>query len=101
MKAETSFWRLIPTSVSFLSAFSRKRETKCGSFSGEVARELASEIGFEFDDEKTAVIDHLNFDSINDDGRHTTIVAEPNDLIKSDYIVGDRKINPILFRGVG
>lgn len=68
---------------------------------GEVARELASECGFEFDDEKTSVIDHLNFDTINDDGKHTTIVAEPTDLIKSDYIVGDRKINPILFRGVG
>jgi len=68
---------------------------------GEVARELASEVGFEFDDEKTSVIDHLNFDTINDDGKHTTIVAEPTDLIKSDYIVGDRKINPILFRGVG
>jgi len=68
---------------------------------GEIARELASEVGFEFDDEKTAVIDHLNFDSINDDGKHTTIVADPNDLIKADYIVGDRKINPILFRGVG
>jgi oligosaccharyltransferase complex subunit beta len=68
---------------------------------GEALRELAGEVSFEFDDEKTSVIDHLHFDTINDDGKHTTIVADPSTLIKADYIVGDRKINPILFRGVG
>jgi oligosaccharyltransferase complex subunit beta len=68
---------------------------------GEALRELAGEVSFEFDDEKTSVIDHLHFDTISDDGKHTTIVADPGSLIKADYIVGDRKINPILFRGVG
>lgn len=29
---------------------------------GEPIRELASECGVEFDEEKTAVIDHLNYD---------------------------------------
>ena len=35
---------------------------------GEAIRDLASECGVEFDDEKTAVIDHLNYD-VSDSGR--------------------------------
>ena len=38
-------------------------------------REIASECGFEVDEEGAAVIDHLNFD-IKDAGQHTLIVAE-------------------------
>jgi oligosaccharyltransferase complex subunit beta len=68
---------------------------------GDALRELASECGFEFDEDKTAVIDHLNYDVINDQGKHTTIVADTKDLVKADMIVGSRNINPILFRGVG
>lgn len=65
---------------------------------GEALRELASECGFEYDEEGTAVIDHLNFDTQLDDGYHTTLVAK--NLIKAPLIVGDTK-NPILFKGVG
>jgi hypothetical protein len=35
---------------------------------GDPLRELATECGLEFDDEKTAVIDHLNFD-VSDEGK--------------------------------
>lgn len=39
---------------------------------GDPLRELATECGVEFDEEKTAVIDHLNYD-VADQGkvRHT------------------------------
>nr|XP_014348918.1 PREDICTED: dolichyl-diphosphooligosaccharide--protein glycosyltransferase 48 kDa subunit [Latimeria chalumnae] len=67
---------------------------------GEPLRELGSECGIEFDEEKTAVIDHHNYD-ISDPGQHTLIVAEPENLLKAPTIVGKPKENPILFKGVG
>ncbi|XP_074654507.1 dolichyl-diphosphooligosaccharide--protein glycosyltransferase 48 kDa subunit-like [Tubulanus polymorphus] len=67
---------------------------------GEPIRELASECGVEFDEEKTAVIDHLNYD-VSDTGKHTTIVANPDNLIKSEMMVGKEKVAPLLFRGIG
>jgi len=66
---------------------------------GEVLREVASEVGFEVDDEGTAVIDHLNYDA-KDQGKHTLVVADPKNLVKSDKIVGAVN-NPLLYRGVG
>jgi len=66
---------------------------------GEVLREVASEVGFEVDDEGTAVIDHLNYDA-KDQGKHTLVVADPKNLVKSDKIVGAVK-SPLLYRGVG
>jgi hypothetical protein len=38
------------------------------SSSGDVLRELASECGFEVDEEGASVIDHLNYD-VSDQGR--------------------------------
>lgn len=38
------------------------------SLSGDILRELASECGFEIDEEGSSVIDHLNYD-VNDDGK--------------------------------
>ncbi|KAI8500462.1 PREDICTED: dolichyl-diphosphooligosaccharide--protein glycosyltransferase 48 kDa subunit-like [Branchiostoma belcheri] len=67
---------------------------------GEPIRELASECGVEFDEEKTAVIDHLNYD-LADEGQHTLIVADPENLIDVKNIVGTKRDAPILFRGVG
>nr|AAO18670.1 dolichyl-diphosphooligosaccharide--protein glycotransferase [Branchiostoma belcheri tsingtauense] len=67
---------------------------------GEPIRELASECGVEFDEEKTAVIDHLNYD-LADEGQHTLIVADPENLIDVKNIVGTKRDTPILFRGVG
>ena len=71
------------------------------STSGEAIRDLASEVGFEIDEENAAVIDHLNYDSIVDAGDHTTIVASPKNLIDSEIIVGSKNINPLLYRGTG
>lgn len=67
---------------------------------GEAVRDLASECGVEFDETKTAVIDHLNYD-VSDPGRHTLIVADPQNLIAAPNMVGTMKVNPILFRGIG
>ncbi|XP_054285673.1 dolichyl-diphosphooligosaccharide--protein glycosyltransferase 48 kDa subunit-like [Macrosteles quadrilineatus] len=70
------------------------------SLSGDILRELASECGFEIDEEGSSVIDHLNYD-INDDGKHTLIVAEPKNLIDAPVIVGSRDIPPLLYKGTG
>lgn len=70
------------------------------SNSGDVLRELASEVGFEVDEEGASVIDHLNYDA-NDQGKHTLIVADPNNLIDSPVIVGSKNIPPLLYQGTG
>merc|ERR1712020_430724 len=72
------------------------------SLTGDVLREIASECGFEADEENNSVIDHHNFDTNLDGGKHTLIVADPADLINSAPIVGDKKaISPILYEGTG
>jgi oligosaccharyltransferase complex subunit beta len=69
---------------------------------GDAIREFASECGIEFADDKSAVIDHLNYD-VNDNGQHTLIVASPDNLLSSELIIGQAKKNslPFLFRGIG
>lgn len=68
---------------------------------GDAIRDLASNNGFEIDDEGTSVIDHLNYD-VKDTGHHNLIVADPANLVDAPVIVGDKKkLNPILFRGAG
>ena len=68
------------------------------SQTGDILREIASEHGFEADDEGTAVIDHLNFD-VNDEGKHTLVVADPENLIKSKHIVGQAAAaEPLLYQ---
>jgi len=72
------------------------------SQTGDVLREIASECGFEADEEGNSVIDHLNFDVALDDGKHTLIAADPANLIDSKPIVGDKKaLGPILYEGTG
>jgi len=66
---------------------------------GEVLREIASECGFEVDEEGTTVIDHLNFDA-KDGGQHNLVVSDAENLIKSETIVGTVTA-PLLFRGAG
>ncbi|KAF4520913.1 hypothetical protein B566_EDAN014415 [Ephemera danica] len=70
------------------------------SSSGDVIRELASECGFEVDEEGAAVIDHLNYDN-SDQGKHTLIVADPANLIDAPVVVGSRDIAPLLYQGTG
>jgi len=62
-------------------------------------RDFASECGVEFAEAQTAVIDHHNFDKSDFDGRHTSIIAD--NVIDAPIIVGDKKSNHILFRGIG
>jgi oligosaccharyltransferase complex subunit beta len=71
------------------------------SSSGEAIRDLASEVGFEIDEENAAVIDHMNYDQVLDSGDHTTIVASPKNLIDSEIIVGSKNIKPLLYKGTG
>jgi len=66
---------------------------------GEVLRELASEVGFEADEEGTAVIDHLSHDK-KDLGQHTLVVVQPAQAIKCERIVGVVE-RPLLYRGAG
>lgn len=71
------------------------------SETGDALRDLASECGFEVDEDGASVIDHLNYD-VSDKGDHTTIVADPNNLIDAQIIVGDRsQVAPLLYRGTG
>ncbi|XP_065655866.1 dolichyl-diphosphooligosaccharide--protein glycosyltransferase 48 kDa subunit [Hydra vulgaris] len=67
---------------------------------GTPLRELGSDCGIEFDEEKTSVIDHQNFDA-TDDGSHTTILADSSNLIKSNILLPSSVDSPLLFKGVG
>ncbi|KAJ8969239.1 hypothetical protein NQ317_002637 [Molorchus minor] len=60
------------------------------SVTGDVLRELASECGFEVDEEGAYVIDHLNFD-VTDEGQHTKLVIPSDNLINAPVIVGIKK----------
>jgi oligosaccharyltransferase complex subunit beta len=62
---------------------------------GEPLRDLATECGFEMDEEGTAVIDH--FHNKNSDPTMVTSSA----LIDAEIIVGPKSKEPIVFRGVG
>ncbi|XP_071494303.1 dolichyl-diphosphooligosaccharide--protein glycosyltransferase 48 kDa subunit-like [Diadema antillarum] len=67
---------------------------------GEPLRDLGSNCGVEFDEEGTAVIDHLNYD-VKDEGYHTLVVADAENLIDAETIAGPKTSKPILFSGVG
>ncbi|XP_053625497.1 dolichyl-diphosphooligosaccharide--protein glycosyltransferase 48 kDa subunit [Plodia interpunctella] len=67
---------------------------------GDIYREIASECGFEMDEDSAAVIDHFNYDA-SDDGKHTRIIASPDNLIKAPIIVGSSNTRPLLFEGTG
>jgi oligosaccharyltransferase complex subunit beta len=68
---------------------------------GEGIRDFATEVGFEFGIDGTAVIDHHNFEARLDDGKHTTVVVPAAQLISTELIVGNKaKLGPVLFKGV-
>lgn len=71
------------------------------SVTGDVLRELASECGFEVDEEGAYVIDHLHYDKSSDDGQHTTIIVPATNLIDAPVIVGNNRHTPLLYRGTG
>uniref|UniRef100_A0A1I8HV75 Dolichyl-diphosphooligosaccharide--protein glycosyltransferase 48 kDa subunit n=1 Tax=Macrostomum lignano TaxID=282301 RepID=A0A1I8HV75_9PLAT len=69
---------------------------------GEAVRELAAECGVEYDEEKTALIDHLRYDA-KDTGRHTLVIADKRNLLDAPIIIGDNakaSLKPLLYRGV-
>lgn len=70
------------------------------SQSGDALHELASECGFEIDEEGSAVIDHLNYE-ISDSGYHTKIVADSSNLIDAPVIIGSKDVPPLLYQGTG
>lgn len=71
------------------------------SVTGDVLRELASECGFEVDEEGAFVIDHLIYD-VSDDGQHTKLALNAENLIDAPVIVGAKKtIKPLLYQGTG
>lgn len=66
---------------------------------GSLVSSVATECNVIFDEKGTSVIDHLNFDVSDFDGKHDLIVAE--NVIDSAIIVGEKASEaPILFRGV-
>jgi len=69
----------------------------------EPLRELANELGVDFDQEKTMVIDHVNYDHSLDPefgGLHTVIFNRP--VTHAPVILGGSDVaRNILFRGVG
>jgi len=64
----------------------------------EPIREIANECGVDFDEEQTAVIDHVNFDASDDQGRHTLVALSNINVIP---VITGNPIAPILFSGVG
>lgn len=71
------------------------------SGTGDVLRELASECGFEIDEEGAYVIDHLHYD-VTDEGQHTKLAVSPENLIDGPVIVGSKKdAKPMLYKGTG
>jgi len=67
---------------------------------GDVLRDVAAEVGMEIDEAGTKVIDHGSFNEELDDGTHTSISIQPNQLLDAPKIVGS-KSGSITFEGVG
>lgn len=67
---------------------------------GDALRDFAAEVGFEFGTTGSGVIDHFNYDSKLDSGKHTTVVVPKTQVTKAELIAG--KVDaPILYKGIG
>mmetsp|Transcript_2967 Transcript_2967/g.5627 ORF Transcript_2967/g.5627 Transcript_2967/m.5627 type:complete len:432 (+) Transcript_2967:3-1298(+) len=64
----------------------------------ETNREVANECGVDFDEDSTAVVDHVSHDSTSEDGSHSKIIAKLSPVSKK--FVGDIDA-PIVYRGLG
>jgi len=67
---------------------------------GDVLRDVAAEIGIEIDETGTKVIDHGSYDENMDDGSHTTVLIEKDQITPAEIITGPVS-GTILFEGVG
>ena len=68
---------------------------------GDVLRDVGREVGLELDERDTAVIDHLNYDVSGDRGDHTLLVVDPKNILDAELIVGAKRTQPCLYRGLG
>nr|VZI33318.1 unnamed protein product [Spirometra erinaceieuropaei] len=66
---------------------------------GEAIKDFGSDCGVEFDDEKTTVIDHMNYD-VMDEGKHNLIIVGPENIADVPVITG-KVSRPLLYRGIG
>lgn len=66
-------------------------------------RDVAAESGVTFDDDNTRAIDHFNYDTQLDDGKHNVLVVDQeNQFTNRQVIINNRKQfsqRPVLFRG--
>ena len=67
---------------------------------GDILRDIGSEVGLELDEEKTAAIDHVNYD-VKDAGDHTLLVVDPGNIVDVELMVGPKPSVPALYRGIG
>jgi len=61
-------------------------------------REVANECDVDFEEEQTAVIDHVNFDASDEQGRHTLVALSNVNVVP---VITGTPAAPILFSGVG
>jgi len=74
------------------------------SEASDLIRELCSEVGVEMDEEGAAVIDHLHYDVVRDEGEHTVIATPAAGLLKAPIVVGVQPASnaaPLLYKGTG
>mmetsp|Transcript_11081 Transcript_11081/g.33988 ORF Transcript_11081/g.33988 Transcript_11081/m.33988 type:complete len:440 (+) Transcript_11081:167-1486(+) len=65
----------------------------------DLTEKIAREIGVQIDEKKHMVMDHINFHSGLDDGKHTTVVAGGHAVNKP--LTAGEKYDNVIFRGVG
>jgi len=68
----------------------------------DTIRSLTENVGIEFDQKKSVVIDHFQYsDKLDNDMTHTTILA--SNVVNSNIVIGKYANNklPLLYRGIG
>ncbi|CAG8490218.1 3746_t:CDS:2 [Paraglomus occultum] len=68
----------------------------------ETWRDFAREFDIEFDEKDTMVIDHFNYDE-SDNGNHTLIVVDKEDITDNNVVIGKevKEGTPLLYKGIG
>ncbi|OIW08703.1 hypothetical protein TanjilG_03379 [Lupinus angustifolius] len=70
------------------------------SNASDLIRTIATESGVDFDEDPEAlVVDHSGYAVSGTEGDHTLIASD--DFVKSDAILGNKRIEAILFQGIG
>jgi len=66
---------------------------------GDALRKFSAECGVEIDEANSSVIDHHNFESM-DEGNHNLIIVDPKYVVDIPVITG-KVVQPLLYRGIG